>query len=41
MRAALIFIIWTWGITPVWVNIVTTALLGLSMLGSLLDGVQK
>lgn len=32
MRAALIFIIWTWGITPTWANIVVTAILGLSVL---------
>lgn len=32
MRAALIFIVWTWGITPLWVNIVVTSLLGLSIL---------
>ncbi len=31
MRAALIFIVWTWGITPVWVNVVATVLLGISM----------
>lgn len=33
MNASLIFIIWTWGLTPTWVNIVCTCLLGLSMLG--------
>ena len=32
MKAALIFIVWTWGLTPLWVNIVATVFLGLSIL---------
>ena len=35
MRAALIFIVWTWGLTPTWVNIVSTVLLGLSILDNI------
>jgi hypothetical protein len=27
-----IFIIWTWGLTPVWVNVVGTVLLGIAIL---------
>lgn len=30
--AALLFIIWTWGITPLWVNIVVTSLVGVKTL---------
>ena len=28
MRLLMILILWTWGLTPTWVNIVGTALLG-------------
>ena len=38
MKTALIFIVWTWGITPVWVNVVATALLGISILNDILEG---
>ena len=34
MSAALIFIIWTWGLTPTWVNVVCTIILGLDILCS-------
>lgn len=29
MSIILIFIVWTWGLTPTWVNIVTTVICGL------------
>ena len=32
-----IFIIWTWGLTPLWVNIIGTMLLSLKVLGILID----
>ena len=32
-----IFILWTWGITPLWVNIVGTVICGLKILFSLFD----
>ena len=32
MKALGIMILWTWGLTSVWVNIVGTVLLGLGML---------
>ena len=31
MRALMIFILWTWMLTPLWVNIVGTCLLSVSM----------
>jgi hypothetical protein len=35
MTAATIFILWTWGLTPLWVNVVCTVLLGLQILGNI------
>jgi len=35
--AIIIFIVWNWGLTPLWVNIVTTILAGLAILGELCD----
>lgn len=32
MSALLIIILWTWGLTPVWVNVVGTILLSIRML---------
>ena len=32
-----IFVLWTWGLTPVWVNIVGTAICGLNILCKWLD----
>lgn len=29
-----IFILWTWGLTPVWVNVLGTVLLSLKLIGS-------
>lgn len=31
----IIFVLWTWGLTPVWVNIVCTVLAGLGFLDAL------
>ena len=36
MSALMIMILWTWGITPLWVNIVGTVLLGLRILGDII-----
>lgn len=39
LSASLIFIIWTWGLTPLWVNIVVTCLLGINlMIGDCSEG---
>ena len=35
LLSSMLFIIWTWGITPLWVNIVCTCLMGISMIGGL------
>lgn len=32
MSAVAIFVLWTWGLTPLWVNIVGTSILGLKIL---------
>lgn len=32
MSILMIFILWTWGLTPLWVNIVGTVLMGLKIL---------
>lgn len=32
MKALAIMILWTWGLTPVWVNIVGTVMLAFSIL---------
>ena len=37
MSILMIFILWTWGLTPLWVNIVGTVLMGLKILGSIFD----
>ena len=37
MSLITIFILWTWGLTPLWVNITGTVLCGLIILGNLVD----
>ena len=37
MKALVIMLLWTWGITPLWVNIVGTILMGAGMLMDLYD----
>lgn len=32
MRALAIMVLWTWGLTPLWVNIVGTVLIGLKVI---------
>lgn len=32
MSILMILILWTWGLTPIWVNVVGTVLLGLKVL---------
>ena len=36
MSALMIMLLWTWGITPLWVNIVGTVHLGLIILGNII-----
>lgn len=35
MKALGIMILWTWGLTPVWVNVVGTVLLGIGILADI------
>ena len=37
MSVLMIMILWTWGLTPLWVNIVGTILCGLQILGCILN----
>lgn len=37
MSVLMIMILWTWGLTPLWVNIVGTILCGLKILGFILN----
>lgn len=32
MNTIMLLILWTWGLTPVWVNVIGTVLLGLGIL---------
>lgn len=41
MSALLIMILWTWGLTPVWVNVVGTILLSVRMLIKFCSGCLK
>lgn len=36
MSALMIMILWTWGITPLWVNIVGTVICGIRILDNLI-----
>lgn len=36
MKLLFMFILWTWGLTPLWVNIVGTCVLGLGILAELM-----
>ena len=35
MSILMIFILWTWGLTPLWVNIVGTVIMGIRILCSI------
>lgn len=37
MSALMIMILWSWGITPLWVNIVGTVLCSLRILATIID----
>ena len=37
MSILMIFILWTWGLTPLWVNIVGTVLMGIKIVCSIVD----
>lgn len=37
MRAITIMVLWTWGLTPVWVNVVGTIILGLGIICETLE----
>lgn len=41
MRILAIMILWTWGLTPTWVNVVGTVLMGLGFLNSLVSTNKK
>ena len=41
MKALGIMILWTWGLTPVWVNIVGTVLLGIGILADIGNSYKK
>ena len=32
-----ILVLWTWGLTPLWVNIIGTVIFGIRILGNILD----
>lgn len=38
MSLLVIFILWTWGLTPVWVNIVGTIIMALRIINNFLPG---
>ena len=37
MKALIVMVLWTWGLTPLWVNIVGTILVCLSCLSAALE----
>lgn len=37
MSILMIFVLWTWGLTPVWVNIVGTVIMGLRILDKMMS----
>ena len=41
MSILMIFILWTWNLTPVWVNIVGTVLMGIKIIDNLIDSDKK
>lgn len=41
MTVLIIMILWTWGLTPVWVNVVGTILMALTMLGNLVGSTMS
>jgi hypothetical protein len=41
MRILMTMILWTWGLTPTWVNIVGTVIMGLGCLNSLAEVGKK
>lgn len=41
MSIALILIIWTWGLTPTWVNVVVTILCSLKIVGCVLKAADE
>lgn len=41
MSAVLIFILWTWKLTPLWVNIVATCILGIKILVNVYNGAEE
>lgn len=41
MKILTIMVLWTWGITPLWVNIVGTCLLGVGILVDTLCAILK
>lgn len=41
MTVLIIMILWTWGLTPVWVNVVGTILMAFTMLGNLVGSTKS
>lgn len=39
--AIIIFILWTWELTPTWVNIVCTIICALEIIGGIADGIDE
>lgn len=37
MAVLIIFILWTWGLTPVWVNIIGTIIMALKIINTFLE----
>jgi hypothetical protein len=36
-----IFVLWTWGLTPIWVNVVSTVLYGIKILCDIVIAIMK
>lgn len=41
MSVLMIMILWTWGLTPTWVNVVGTVIMGLRILFGIVDTYDK
>lgn len=41
MAVLWLFILWTWGLTPLWVNIIGTVILSINILATMGEGLDK
>ena len=41
MSLITLLVLWTWGLTPLWVNIVGSVICGLNILGNILEEYTK